>query len=141
MSENEERGYTLIGGNGVRVKPLEVSEDGTYKAGDSEAFNPVVVKSGGGGSGGGVLVANMDSSTGALDKTWSEITSASFAVVRYNDPNLSAVTDNAPVIMWSGNASGGGDVYTISVIAPMQDGSFDQMDFVTDSADGYPVMD
>ena len=35
--------YTLIGGNGTRVSPLEVNESGTYEAGDSRAFNPVKV--------------------------------------------------------------------------------------------------
>lgn len=35
--------YTLIGGNGTRVSPLEVTESGTYEAGDSRAFNPVKV--------------------------------------------------------------------------------------------------
>ena len=42
--------YTLIGGNGTVVSPLEATEDGTYTAGDSRAFNPVVVRTGGGGS-------------------------------------------------------------------------------------------
>lgn len=41
--------YTLIGGNGTKVSPLEVTEDGTYEAGDSRAFNPVKVNTGGGG--------------------------------------------------------------------------------------------
>ena len=40
--------YTLIGGNGTVVSPLEAIEDGTYTAGDSRAFNPVVVRTGGG---------------------------------------------------------------------------------------------
>lgn len=35
--------YTLIGGNGTRVSPLEVTQSGTYEAGDSRAFNPVKV--------------------------------------------------------------------------------------------------
>ena len=35
--------YTLIGGNGTRVSLLEVTESGTYEAGDSRAFNPVKV--------------------------------------------------------------------------------------------------
>lgn len=35
--------YTLIGGNGTVVSPLEVTESGTYEAGDSRAFNPVKV--------------------------------------------------------------------------------------------------
>lgn len=35
--------YTLIGGNGTHVSPLSVTENGTYIAGDSKAFNPVVV--------------------------------------------------------------------------------------------------
>lgn len=39
--------YTLIGGNGTVVSPLEVTEDGDYVAGDSRAFNPVKVRTGG----------------------------------------------------------------------------------------------
>lgn len=35
--------YTLIGGNGTVVSPLTVTENGTYTAGDSKAFNPVIV--------------------------------------------------------------------------------------------------
>lgn len=42
--------YTLIGGNGTVVSPLEVTEDGDYVAGDSRAFNPVKVRTGSGGS-------------------------------------------------------------------------------------------
>lgn len=42
--------YTLIGGNGTVVSPLEVTEDGDYVAGDSRAFNPVKVRIGGGAS-------------------------------------------------------------------------------------------
>ena len=42
--------YTLIGGNGTVVSPLMVTENGTYTAGDSKAFNPVIVNVEGGGS-------------------------------------------------------------------------------------------
>ena len=35
--------YTLIGGNGTHVSPLSVTENDTYTAGDSKAFNPVIV--------------------------------------------------------------------------------------------------
>lgn len=35
---------------------------------------------GGGSSGGGVLVVHQDADTGALDKTWKEITDAGFSV-------------------------------------------------------------
>ena len=35
--------YTLIGGNGTKVSPLTVTKNGTYIAGDSKAYNPVVV--------------------------------------------------------------------------------------------------
>lgn len=38
---------------------------------------------GGGGTGGGVLVVGMDMQTKTLDKTWNEINSAPFAVVRF----------------------------------------------------------
>ena len=35
--------YTLIGGNGTVVSELTVTANGTYKAGDSKAYNPVIV--------------------------------------------------------------------------------------------------
>ena len=41
--------YTLVGGTGVKIVPLEVSEAGTYTAGESEAHNPVTVTGGGSG--------------------------------------------------------------------------------------------
>ena len=41
--------YTLVGGTGVKIVPLEVSEAGTYTAGESEAYNPVTVTGGGSG--------------------------------------------------------------------------------------------
>lgn len=131
MSENEERGYTLIGGNGVRVKPLEVQEDGTYKAGDSEAFNPVIVKaSGGGSSGGGVLTANFDSSTGALDKTWSEIASAPFTVITRGDENS---TNYDPIhLCIRHDAEGRYPDYSIETATAAL--------FVAPSEDGYPVI-
>lgn len=76
--------YTLIGGNGTQISPLEVTEDGTYKAGDSRAFNPVIVRTGGGGSGGGVLIvtytltgtSTADGGTATCDHTLAQILSA-----------------------------------------------------------------
>ena len=47
--------YKLTGGNGTTIEELEVTEDGTYTAGDSRAFNPVIVRTGGGGGGALVL--------------------------------------------------------------------------------------
>lgn len=43
------KNYTLVGGNGVNVSLLTVTEDGTYVAGDSAAYNPVIVATGGPG--------------------------------------------------------------------------------------------
>lgn len=80
--------YTLIGGNGTVVSPLEVTEDGDYFAGDSRAFNPVKVRAGGGGS-----------------STLSGLT----------DVNISNPTDgqtlvyNATTGKWENGAGGGGD--------------------------------
>ena len=48
--------YKLTGGNGTTIEELEVTEDGTYTAGDSRAFNPVIVRTGGGGGGGALIV-------------------------------------------------------------------------------------
>lgn len=40
--------YELVGGQPVKVSPLEVDEAGTYKAPAGQAFNPVKVSGGGG---------------------------------------------------------------------------------------------
>ena len=45
--------YELVGGQPVKVSPLEVSEAGTYEAPAGQAFNPVKVS--GGGSSGGIF--------------------------------------------------------------------------------------
>lgn len=54
--------YKLTGGNGTTIEELEVTEDGTYTAGDSRAFNPVIVRTGGGGGGALVLEGVWDNS-------------------------------------------------------------------------------
>lgn len=42
--------YELVGGQPVKISPLEVSEDGTYSAPSGRAYNPVIVSGSGGGS-------------------------------------------------------------------------------------------
>ena len=56
--------------------------------------------SGGGGGGGGVLVVGMDMQTLTLDKTWNEINSAPFAVIKmFPDENTTTII-NSPHLLW-----------------------------------------
>ena len=78
--------YTLIGGNGTRVSPLEVTESGTYEAGDSRAFNPVKV--------------NVPSGSSTL----SGLTDVDIS----NPSNGQTLVYNATSEKWENGAGGGG---------------------------------
>lgn len=86
----------------------------------------------GGGTGGGVLVCNLDKQTMALDKTWNEINSAFFAVLRVLDGSI--VQYNSIV-----STGYGEDSYYVEFVSITGDGTV-IIQFQTDSADGYPVM-
>lgn len=94
---------------------------------------------GGGGTGGGVLIVNMDEDTFTLDKTWQEITNALGAgtvlIVPYPE------TQERPGA-------------TIDIITSTSKGDYEEGVYyvwrnfqhqdtwcLTDSADGYPIMD
>ena len=81
---------------------------------------------GGSSSGSGVLVVHQNAETGALDKTWQQIHDADFAVIHYVRDGVSAVAF----------ASGSGEYGSSYVIAAM---GGDDLTFVAESADGYPV--
>ena len=91
------------------------------------------IQNGGGSSGGGVLVVHQDAD-GVLDKTWQEIHDACFAVL--------ADTDETSIFLAFFYSIGMAEEgYFASVASP--DGSspigFDNLTFVTNTADGYPV--
>jgi len=94
----------------------------------------------GGGGGGGVLVVSVtfEGETATLDKTWQEITDASFPVI---------VTDESSVgTSWNTIRSTylyNGVYYVEMVVGSVEEGKFLSyviMNFTTDSASGYPSM-
>ena len=87
-------------------------------------------------SGGGVLVVTADAETGALDKTWQEI--------------YDAASDSKVIIIKQIVDDGGGIGYmTFSEVSSYQgeyvvcalvySGSLEKLNFITNSASGYPV--
>ena len=79
-------------------------------------------------AGAGVLVVSLDNETGALDKTWQEIHDAGFAVVKYG-------TVFGTLIKY------------VAMIGQVDEGYIlqfgeneDYITCVTDSADGYPIV-
>lgn len=127
-----EEGYVLQGGNGVRITPLEATEDGTYNAKEGQAFNPVTVKAGG-GSGGGVLVVSADLETMTLDKTWQEIFDADYPVITV----LTGENDKVFLLITEVLVDTEFEPATYLVNAGIV-GNNSQ--FIADSADGYPVL-
>jgi hypothetical protein len=130
-----EEGYVLQGGNGVRITPLEATEDGTYTAKEGQAFNPVTVKAGG-GSGGGVLVVNVDTQTMTLDKTWQEINDAQVCVL------VSSMSPGMLSVAYVGEIVAVDDyrVYFFAFSASSGGGEVTQLKFSTDSPSGYPIF-
>ena len=87
-----------------------------------------------GGGGGGVLVANLDPQTGALDKTWNEISSSSFAVVKLElMPNSYEIRPVYSILVAPNDPR-----YTIMVIK-IVNAEVGVMIFTATSADDYPV--
>lgn len=86
-------------------------------------------------SGGGVLVCNLDTQTGALDKTWQELHDADFAVVK---ADTGSEQQNMPV---SGTGVSGDDYILICTSFTINDGEGAPFyyTFIATSADGYPV--
>ena len=78
----------------------------------------------------GVLVVNAIEETGALDKTWQEIHDAGLAVLWNNDV--------LGIVCSIGTNAG---IYGVAVsFFNNQGGTGNLTSFVTDSADGYPVL-
>ena len=69
--------YELVGGQPVKVSPLEATESGTYYAPSGQVFNPVTVS---GGGGGGIfwvtLTYDSDTSVYAANKSYNDILTA-----------------------------------------------------------------
>lgn len=125
--------YTLYGGNGVKIKTLDATADGTYTASEGEAYGTVNVSASGGSTGGDVLVVHADSD-GVLDKKWQEITDADFAVIVY--PPINGVSNREFVI----RAATDGVNWSVTAIAGSAAGIGAET-YYADSADGYPVLD
>lgn len=90
---------------------------------------------GGGGTGGGVLVVGMDLETMTLDKTWNEINSALFGVLRTQEDGVHYLYILGTTYK---ERVGGGTDYSVNFASITQDGT-SIVEFVTTSADGYPV--
>lgn len=98
-----------------------------------ETFLQAIIDNGsGGGGGGGVLVVGMDMQTMALDKTWSEIKNAPFAVLQVLDGSI--VQYNSIV-----STGYGEDNYYVEFVSITGDGTV-IIQFQTNYADGYPVI-
>ena len=82
------------------------------------------------GGGGGVLIVNLDTSTYAFDKTWTEIKNADYPVL--------VIEANENIKQWMNIASAEYDSGLYNVTALDES---NPMIFATDSADGYPVLD
>lgn len=113
-------------GNGWSFIEMDTGKVFFYNAEDEEWLE--FAGGGGGGQGGSnVLVVNLDTSTGALDKTWSEISENPVAFVYIQHPDGDS---RFPVSgVWTENTN-----YGVNI---MGDGTLLQA--VADSADGYPV--
>lgn len=106
----------------------------TPKNRPEEWMKEIIDASGGGGGGGvGVLEVSIDMQTMALDKTWNEINSAPFAVLKIETGGRFEWYTIVSMLSDEGN-------YLLSFAMPAApDITF--LEFSTDSADGYPVLD
>lgn len=133
--------YTLIGGNGTVVSPLEVTEDGDYVAGDSRAFNPVKVRTGGGGGGGGALVVHItgtfdpDLVSGTMDKTFAEIAASDNTVFVLDDVGAKFYFNLASIWPPSGE-----DAAEIKLITFAFGDDVEKFTFVADTVNDYPAF-
>ena len=111
-------------------------EPTTWKSGDvvtSAKLNKIeqgIANAGGGG----VFVVGLDMQTMTLNKTWQEIFDAGFPVVLAS-PGEGMTIYMTPLLVTADN--GRYDVFVMM----LSQGSISVQDFVTDSADGYPVLD
>lgn len=129
--------YTLYGGNGVKIKTLDATADGTYTASEGEAYGTVNVSTGG-STGGGVLVVNVDAENHVLDKTWQEIADADFAVIK-DTYNGEATTE--PVLdAWVSDETAQ-TVYSITTIRSLSGANPETLVYYCSSADDYPIFD
>lgn len=86
---------------------------------------------GGGGTGGGVLVCTKDTQSGALDKTWNEIASSSFAIIKSAMEGATFI-HNVSIIFSDETGYGVGAFNYYG-----QDIDYEM--YIANSADGYPV--
>lgn len=92
------------------------------------------IAGGGGGSSGGVLVVHMDYDTETLDKTYREIVSADFPIIKTTDANND---DMIVYVMRCVSDDDGCSIYTLwyGAVGPAME------TFYCDTEDDYPVLD
>lgn len=135
--------YDVSDGDVVRltIEPLEVKVTDGFRAAVKKACNCDSSSGGGSGgsTGGGVLVVHINKVTGAFDKTWQEIYDADFAVLKMPSLGNNAVT----LANVSAVDTYEGDYTAVFVrIDETEDGvSTTTYIGVTDSPDGYPVLE
>lgn len=105
----------------------------------AKSVNPDFVRAlGGGAGGGGLVVANLDRTTFALDKTWEQIHNAGFSVIKTTVEGENSRAFGYFIIIGTASSS---NVYSIDAIEySIDDGSATVYTFVTNSEDGYPVV-
>ena len=117
-------------GNGWSFIEMDTGKVFFYDA-ESEEWLEFAGSGGGGGQGGSnVLIVNLNTSTYALDKTWTEIKNADYPVV--------VIEANENIKQWMNivSAEYDGGLYNVTVLDESS-----PMVFATDTANGYPVLD
>lgn len=114
-------------GNGWSFIEMDTGKVFFYNAADEEWLEFAGSGGGGGQGGSNVLVVNLNTDTGALDKTWNEISENPVAFVYIIQPDGDT---RFPISgTWVSDGS-----YGVNVM-----GDAATLQAVTDSADGYPV--
>lgn len=115
-------------GNGWSIIEMDTGKVFFYNAEDEEWLE--FAGSGGGGQGGSnVLIVEMNTVTSTLDKTWSEILAAPYAVVVIAPDENTKQWMNITAVEFLDAQ------YSVTV---MVDGG--SLVFIAETADGYPVM-
>ena len=90
----------------------------------------------GGGSGDGAFVVNFDRNTGALDKTWKEISTAA----KTKPVVIIASKNSQSMQMWTLGVFANSGGYAVMAWRAHDPSTVESVLFVTDSEDGYPAM-
>lgn len=120
-------------GNGWSFIEMDTGKVFFYNAEDEEWLEFAGSGGGGGQGGSNVLVVNYDVTTQSLDKTWQQIFDAPFAVIKFEQ-------GNDRVNYYIAKMTVVGSIYVVIVFEESESG-ISELVFVTDSADGYPVVE